>query len=287
MDYEALTYVNPTTGEIIYRSKIDLEEALRLADRPWERSEHGLSFIDLLTVVGNQECPNPSVPWATKMDEQTKKISVFKLSCKKWDCPVCGMRNGRKWLARILDFMNKAETKKVTDETGWHFYTLTSHGKVRSPEGSLKILRHGWSMLRKKLAREVETLYYVRVWEFHEDGAFHMHALVNAPWTDSEDRLKDWAADHGMGNQAEVHEIENAGMAAGYVCKYLLKSQQFADRYPKGCRRIEVSRNWQKWIEYKSEDEVTLWNDLEHLARWLTGRKIAGYKISGDVPDLS
>jgi len=210
----------------------------------------GLTFLEQLTVfVSEGRCSNASVPYLYHVGE-TGLVTFGKGACKMWSCPECALKNVKRWIARIIDGINKIGGD-------WYFATVTAHKWWRG-EKSLINLRTNWHKLRKRMVRRAKKmgidLAYVRVWEHHEDGSYHMHIInncgVNTRW------LKDNASDCGMGFMAHSDEMVNAGQAAGYVAKYMLKQskEDTLHSFPKGARRIEASHNWVAWHGKKNED---------------------------------
>ena len=210
----------------------------------------GLTFLEQLTVfVLEGRCSNPAVPFLYHVSP-VGQITFTRGACKMWGCRECALVNAKKWIARIIDGINK-----LPDED-WYFATVTAHRKWRGGK-SLINLRSNWHKLRKRLQRMAKKLgvqlYYARIWEHHKDGSFHMHIITNVPVTQK--WLKNNAAKSGMGYQAHMDDIVNAGQAAGYVAKYMLKQSEneTLHTFPKGARRIEVSQNWTAWNEKKNE----------------------------------
>lgn len=209
--------------------------------------EGGLTFIEQLHANAVQLCPHPKVPYLTGIKDGT--LYKMRGACGLWSCRVCGAMNGRKWLARILEHINHH-----TDRPRWYFVTITAHPKWHtSPEASVKNIRQGWKKLYNRLRRKYGVSEYVKVWEFHKDGTFHLHLLIGRKvgqrW------LKDNSVGCGMGYIAHESRVKNAGQVAGYAAKYLLKSFDFAHLYPKGMRRIEASRNWFQFHDVTTDFE--------------------------------
>lgn len=215
------------------------------AVKPPSKNERGLTFIEQLHAVSLQLCPNPKVPYLTGFKQDT--MYLMRGSCGLWTCTVCGARNGRKWLARLLEHMNKVKSY------GWYFLTITAHEKMRGRDASVKNIRRGWKRLYNRMRRKYGINDYVRVWEYHKDGSFHLHVLINRKigkkW------LKNNARECGMGYMVDSSRSKNPGQVAGYCAKYLLKSFENAEHYPKGMRRIECSRSWTKLEELESDIE--------------------------------
>lgn len=186
-----------------------------------------------------------------------------------WSCPVCGARNGRKWLARLLNHMN---THKTSGR--WYFLTITAHKKMRGASASLINLREGWKKLYNRMRRKYGISEYVKVWEYHKDKTFHLHILIRRKigkkW------LKDNSAECGMGHQCDSSKAKNPGQVAGYVAKYLLKSFETASHYPKGLRRIEASRNWTKLPEIESDMDKWI------ISQTRDGQKLTAQKLKSD-----
>jgi len=210
-------------------------------------SEGGLTFVEQLHAASLQLCPNPFVPWLSGIDRASGKAILIRGACGLWSCKVCGARNGRRWLARLLNHMNKSKTQR------WFFLTITAHEKWRGVDASVRNLRQGWKKLYNRMRRRYGCTEYAKVWEFHEDGSFHLHVLygrkVGKRW------LKDNSKECGMGYIVDSSASKNPGQCAGYAAKYLLKSFEVADRYPKGLRRIEVSRSWAKLPDLNENDD--------------------------------
>lgn len=206
---------------------------------------NGLTFLEQLTALARVDCDASNVPFFFRTDEENQRVEYRKGGCGMWSCESCGARNAKKWIARIIDGCNRLPV------TNWYFATITAHRKWRGSRKSLENIRKNWQKLRKRMDRLTENngedFFYARVWEAHKDGSFHMHLITNAPvdtrW------LKDNSAQCGLGYQAKIDEVVNAGQVAGYVSKYMLKAMPNATHYPKGARRIEVSRNWIDWKE--------------------------------------
>lgn len=235
-------------------------------------TQEGLTYIEQLTVISRKQCPKDDVPFFYQSDDKEKVVLFQKGTCKMWACESCGARNAKRWIARIIKGCN-------THADDWYFCTMTADENWRGKNSSLKNLRRNWPKLRKRLARLAKKhgveLFYVRVWEAHKDGSFHMHLVTNFPVTTK--WLKDNAKTCGMGYQARSEKAKNPGQVAGYISKYMVKSLPNATEYPKGARRIEVSANWVRWKEKESDWEVCL--SLGEAAMKRDGFKSKGYRV--------
>lgn len=219
----------------------------------------GLSFIEQLHALCSCDCPSIGSVWVVGVNHTSKNAVVFTPPCKRWACVSCGAKNGKRWLARIINGINELDGE-------WSMLTITANGTWRGKTASLVNLRQGWRKLYNRMLRQLGKRHYALVWEFHKDASLHIHILfqvaVNATlkYRGKRDRktgilpmpkmlalprwLKDTAAQCGMGYQTEAHEIENAGQAAGYVAKYLLKGMALSQQYPANIRRIVVSQGF-------------------------------------------
>lgn len=214
------------------------------------RETGGLTFLEQLNELASENCSSPNVPYFYRIDENDQKVEYAKGTCNMWSCDSCGARNAKRWIARVIDGCNKLPAKH------WYFATITAHRKWRGSHRSLLNIRNNWNQLRMRMMRltnaQGEDFYYARVWEAHHDGSFHMHLITNA--TVNTRWLKDNSAQCGLGYQAKYDEVVNAGQVAGYISKYMLKAMPNATWYPKGARRIEVSRNWIDWKKSDSDE---------------------------------
>jgi hypothetical protein len=208
------------------------------------RSESGLTFIEQLHAIAVEECQTVNRPYLVGVSETDNVAILLRPHCKMWKCKTCAARNARRWIARIINHVNKFEA------ANWQFITITAHEKWRGMDSSVKNIRQGWKKLYNRLLRRFGQFFYLKVWEAHKDGSMHLHLLVSLKLKKT--FLKKHARQCGMGYQVDVQGMRNAGRAAGYVAKYFLKSE-IVGTYPHGLRRIEASRNWTKLPELKAE----------------------------------
>lgn len=235
----------------------------------------GLNYLEQLTALAVDWCPNSKSPVIVGSNVEAKKAYVYRPGCKTWACPSCGPRNGRRWIARMLHGM-------TIIGGAWSFVTLTAHEKWRG-DASLKNIQKNWGKLRKRMARAVEhDLYYVWVYERHKDMSWHVHMLYNAHLKDR--WWKDNARACGLGYQAKDQALENIGQAAGYVAKYLLKQMSLKPAYPKDMRRITVSRNFPQLPDQDVKDDDMLWRlmaDRRHMETYTAFLTRMGYQVHG------
>lgn len=209
----------------------------------------GLTFIEQLHALSVQLCEHQKVPYLTAI--RNNRAYLLRGTCKMWSCNTCGARNARQWQARILNHINSENGKKKR----WYFLTITAHEKWRGKNSSIKNIRQGWKKLYNRMRRAYGVSEYVKVWEYHKDGSFHLHLLIGRKIGKS--WLKKNSRECGMGYQCDSSASKNGGQVAGYISKYLLKSFENKDMYTKGIRRIEASRDWTPLPELnKSNDHL-------------------------------
>lgn len=212
-------------------------------------TEGGLSFLEQLHALSEVACQTPNRPLMLGVSHLGGVVLTVQPPCKLWRCQPCAARNAKRWIARVIQGVNELDGD-------WHMFTLTAHENWRG-QASVKNLRQGWKKLYNRMRRKFGTANYVRVWELHADGvSFHLHGLTDVHPTTR--WLKDNARQCGMGYEVETHQVDNAGQVAGYIAKYTMKNEgflkEYPDAWPKGLRRIEVSRSWVPWRELPEND---------------------------------
>lgn len=198
------------------------------------------------------------------------RVTLARMRCRKWSCPVCGPKNAQQWRAFLLDTF----TKRMRDKR-WVFVTLTAHQNAHiSPEMSLKNLKQVWDKLYDRLRYKTgRALSWVMVYERHKSGRFHLHMLVDlgeeydayhfliSPDLDRAAKikrekrhplciwLKEMSIKNGGGKIVHMTRIkegdtslDNVRLAVGYVTKYFTKAVEFPD-FPERMRRIGSSRD--------------------------------------------
>jgi len=198
----------------------------------------------------------------TTTTEDGQKIAVAG-RCKQWSCPYCAKRNRDRWLAVLLDHINKSRTS-------WSWFTLTAHRNAHRSNDNARYtllnISRAWDRLIKRMRRKYGQFEYCRVYEHHKSGAYHLHAIRQYEWDDLTRRnvgkeneysdsawLRKTAANLGMGYMTHAENIgrAKAGVTAFYVVKYMT---QLDDKVAfSGVRRIQTSRG----IKYGSTSEYT------------------------------
>lgn len=214
---------------------------------------------------------------------------LIRARCKQWSCSLCAETNRSMWRGFLWRRVGEIGTE------GWVFITVTSHKNAQKRAlgakmtvYSLKNIQNGTALLFKRLKRIFGDYAYVRVYEKHKSGAYHVHIIARvgalperffhqkvngkrrisktAPkrgkpgsWL-PKTMIKNVCVECGMGNQADIQPIPdgNAGAVIGYIVKYMTKQAQGSDEL-KGVRRIQTSQHFGK----NEPDE----SDLEWIVR--------------------
>lgn len=238
----------------------------------------GLTFIEQLQIISSKPCTKTNTPYLIGVNQNEHKALLTKAACKCWDCETCSARNARVWIACMVNGARQLATPMS-------LLTLTAH-RYHRKEKSVPNLRQGWKKLYNRIQSnptlENTNIYYVRVWEQHEEGTFHNHIIINVNlgtrWA------KTNASGCGMGYMADWRGLDNVGLAAGYVAKYTLKNANLARgglAWPKGLRRIEKSRNWPNLPEKEANLEWSwnIANNREFQLHQSERLAVSGYQI--------
>lgn len=221
-------------------------------------------------------CPNFNLVARTRR-QSDGKIIMTRLRCKSWSCPICARKNRQTW----RNFLS-AKLRKISSV--WWFGTLTAPAWARTAEKSLAAIRQNFDRFMKRLRRVFGKVEYVRVYEVHQLGAFHLHVVLSGlcarverfegrnhvrgfrPCRQSDNSrsmaVNTWwkktAAKCKMGYIAEVKKIPS-GEAVGYITKYMTKAaQNFECR---NLRRIQTSQG----IGSPKSAGVEIWAVTGHL----------------------
>lgn len=189
-----------------------------------------------------------------------KKL-ITRTRCKQWSCEFCANINRTIWRAKIINGINEY------DSDDWCWFTLTAHSRTRTASSSLSNLRGAWDVLIKRMKRKYGKFAYVRVYEEHANGAYHLHAIGSFAFGDiktrkgkdgSEVKYSQWlaenAVDLSLGYYTHADDMKksaehHAGYVASYVTKYIVKmSPQFKEDLGR-IRHIQTSQNWPKLPE--------------------------------------
>lgn len=201
--------------------------------------------------------------------ESNTDYKIAQIGCGQWNCEYCAQKLASRWRARIINAINILGGD-------WTWFTLTAHSKKRGAWASITNLRNAWDTLMKRLKRKFEVyegkgkdrvrikqIAYVRVFEQHKDGSFHIHAIANFHFGDikirisrkdkSETKYSAWLQDTarllkiGIYTHADdLGQDKHAGYVASYVTKYMTKMSGDFIKFLGRVRRIQASQNLPK-----------------------------------------
>jgi len=216
--------------------------------------------------------------------QSQNSIVMTRLRCKSWQCDHCAKINRDMWRSHL-----KKRISKLGGD--WWFITLTAHENIRTPAGSLDNIRKNLDRLFKRVKRVWGKIEYVRVYEKHIKGAFHVHIImsglsarvrrfyarnrqVHYKPVDTETGKGTWGVqtwfkrncrEIGLGYMVQAVWLESTTKTVNYICKYLTKAcQDFYERY---LRRIQTSQGIGSPFERGSGD----WNVVTSIWRGMLG----------------
>lgn len=202
-------------------------------------------------------CPNFN-DMCYRKDDKRGWITA-RVRCKSWQCEFCVPKNRQMWRA----FLGKKLAKM---DVIWWFGTITAPAWHRTPETSLKAIRTNMDRFIKRLKRVFKSgVEYVRIYEKHKTGAFHLHIIISGlserverykarsgqmafrvllrTGLDRSWHIQTWwkktLAKCGCGYIAEIKIIPTF-QAVRYITKYMTKAAQ--DFNVKHLRRIQTTR---------------------------------------------
>lgn len=214
-------------------------------------------------------CPTPG-PVMVGIQKDEKKGKLWRVNCSRWSCEFCAAENAKEWA--FVAFYGASE---LTDEFGaLAFITMTSHEKLSVP-GTLAVWPDAWKKLHSRLSYRHGKGEYFMVPERHKSMKLHMHAICT--WGVDEHWLKDNARACGLGYIAHVRPVDHPVAAMAYASKYLTK---FGHAWPKGWRRVRLSRGWPKPTEPGQPEGWQYWvtkQDPELLVNMVADYATAGY----------
>lgn len=202
------------------------------------------SLLVLIEQSDASECKTPNRPYLQSVSNDTRTMRIIRPNCGLWGCEACSKVRASGW------FNIAAYGADVLLAGGVQLFmvTLTSHRKVRSAAGGVRVWRDAWKKLGARWRRQSPGLQYVFVGEYKPPTKrkvkathFHCHMITTADTGQA--WYKDNAAQCGLGYMATVEKVTSAAGAGFYVSKYLFKSIAVSG-WPKYWRRVNTSRGW-------------------------------------------
>lgn len=180
------------------------------------------------------------------------RIKVLRTRCKMWSCEHCAKTNRNQWREHLMNYI-------LREPIGWTFITLTCSPTSHKNKTTLENARKAWDTCYQALYRYNgrKTFDYVRVFEKHESGQIHVHAIVRVRMDSNNVKnaknallapkftryLKDLGAAKWGAYIAHAVNLEtDTGFVVLYVTKYMTKqAQNFITT--KHVRRIQTSKS--------------------------------------------
>lgn len=269
---------------------VNLQEASNAFEEKSPDVGGGLSLLEHLVALSAMRCTNVKSPLLFGEDKVAKKAILIKVDCKLWSCKSCAARKVRKWIAKVVNGVNRIGGQ-------WYFCTITAHENWRGIESSLKNLRQGWNKLYHRIKRAFGAFEYTKILEHHKDDSFHFHFIINAsiptnPVNCVEQNprfnckwLKDKARACGMGFKVDYQPLRSAAGAAYYVAKYVGKDLGLnQEKWPKNVHRIRTSNNWPELPDLR-EDTGVEWGymeDVDHVWACVHIAEDNGFELYGN-----
>lgn len=116
-------------------------------------------------------------------DTTDTDIPFARLRCGMWTCEYCAEKNRLIWRARLINHIMQNLDKS------WAWFTLTAHSKARGAFRSIANLRRAWDTLMKRMKRKYGKFSYVRIFERHADGSYHIHCIASIHFDDIKYRI--------------------------------------------------------------------------------------------------
>lgn len=219
-----------------------------------------------------EKCKTPG-PLVMGVNKTSKKVKLWRPPCRRWSCEQC-----RENLANEWAFAAFYGAKELQEQSfGLAFITITSHERL-SPEMTISVWPSAWRKLYMRVRRKYGAGEYFMTSERHKDRRLHVHALVT--WDIEHNWLKNAARACGLGYMAHVREVDHPLAAAAYASKYLTK---FGDVWPRGWRRVRLSRGWPRISEMDNPPGWTfapLSSTLHFgIDAWRSDWESAGYTV--------
>lgn len=201
-----------------------------------------------------QKC-NDGVWLMARLGEHGEERWFFSPPCGLKKCPTCSEMARKRHVARISLAVQSDDGR----ELNWYFITGTArakfHRKKMVDEG-LASIRRAWSVVRKRLNRRYEVVVWVKVYERHKSGMYHLHAIVGIYGTMDKNIIKKMWFEGGGGYQVDLKRLSRHSQIK-YIAKYATKSDV-------PIRAIEYSRNFPKLAENNPESPLN-WEFLGNI----------------------
>lgn len=256
--------------------------------------------------MSSEFCENFKALAVQKYEGGMDKRIAVRLRCGMWTCEYCAMRNRAIWRAKIIHHI-------FNTDCDWCWFTITAHRYARGAQKSVANLRGAWDALMKRTKRKFGDFQYVRVYEKHADGSYHIHAIASFNFGDTyirKSRKKNhthkkvsvsrWLQKNcfelGLGMITHAEDIKkpefdgeikpvHAGYVASYITKYVVKLDAQTKNEFGRIRHIQTSQKWLKKPEFASDGSFEFkyglyYDDMIHAHE--NGYR---FELNGYIPD--
>jgi len=272
-----------------------IDDNIAIGQEPYlSLSESAASGLVLIrTSLRKDVCSTPNRPFLTAIDDQQKRVLMYRPGCKLWSCPECAQHNRRQWTARIA---NGVRQYQETENQPWWFVTLSTHEKLRGFDRQLHVWRNAWPKLLNRIHRvSVGQLRYVLLPELApETERFHAHALINQSFGAKPSKSRKnayscaWLHDNprecGLGYANDIKPIESPAAAAAYTAGYIGKALGVTD-WPTNFRRIRTSNSWPELPEQPNQGDLLSW--VHQSAAQFTAQVESAWRLGYEVVNVT
>lgn len=139
-------------------------------------------------------------------------VILIPLRCKSWDCPTCGPRKRRDYIALLKSGEPDREL------------TLTAPAEPGTdPREIARRMKKAFTKLVARIRKTFGLFEYALVWELTKKGTPHAHILFRGTYISKRWISSQWVA-LGFGPVVFIQSVKSHGLHAAHACKYLAKA---------------------------------------------------------------
>jgi len=169
-----------------------------------------------------------------------------------------------RFFQRIKSFITILQSKHIK---GYRFSFLTLTSSYQSSSDILD----DWAILKKRIERRYDKIWYFAVREYNEKGdLIHLHILLYSPYIPIEWISSNWQDIHNA-KIVYIENVDNNDKAVSYMSKYMSKTLDsiiFARSFTYSLIFPRLAKCWNHFIKYyihikrniNIKDLIYLWN---------------------------